>query len=101
VGDMRAFAEAAERKLLAVIVNVAGTIQNLVPSAGEANSTGVVTDGWSDAALLARSQLETPMKSLASGEAARKTNAEVWLPLACAVTCCSPCLLLRLSCMCE
>jgi hypothetical protein len=32
---------------------------------------------WSDAALLARSQLETPLEDLSSGEAARASNAEV------------------------
>jgi hypothetical protein len=74
---MRAFAEAAERKLLAVIVNVAGVVQNLIESSGAANATGVLADGWSEAALVARAQLETPMKDLASGEAARQTNKEV------------------------
>jgi hypothetical protein len=69
--------EAAGSKVLAALVTLKKEVRNLASADDFVSSTGVVLDGWSDVTLRARARLDTPVKSLASGEAARQSNAEV------------------------
>jgi hypothetical protein len=42
ISDMRAFAEAAERKLLAMVINTGSSVENLLAAtSGTANATGM------------------------------------------------------------
>ena len=69
--------EAAGSKVLAAFVTLKKEVRNLASADDFVSSTGVILDGWSDITLRARARLDTPVKSLASGEAARQSNAEV------------------------
>ena len=74
--DMRAFAEAAERKALAVILNTGDVVADLTGRKVNVSSR-VMLDQWSSTALAARASLDTPLAALASSELARESNAAV------------------------